>query len=241
MKKIIINLVLLLSIICTASFSYAEGAQLQATIEISTNVTEVSVGDQVTFTLVTRDIENAVDNGKIYAIGGKIVYDTNFFELGTTNGITLGDTGLFNSTNAVTEGGTNGTITLKVKEGATGSATITFTDLTASDGRLEDMETLGTATTEDQAFTIALKVAQEPTTPPADDTTDGEEGKTETVIPEQNPNETPNSDKKEDNTTTGGTKLPQTGIGLGLTVGLVAIIAVGMFAFLKYGKLRDIK
>lgn len=240
MKKIIINLVLLLSIICTASFSYAEGAQLEATIEISTNVTEVSVGDQVTFTLVTRDIANAVDNGKIYAIGGKIVYDTNFFELDTTNGITLGDTGLFNSTNAVTEGGTNGTITLKVKDGATGSATVTFTDLTASDGRLDDMETLGTATTEEQSFTITLKTVEE-TTPPADDTTDGEEEKTENVIPEQNQNETTNNTGKEDNTTTEGTKLPQTGIGLGLTIVMLAIVAIGAFAYLKYGKLRDIK
>lgn len=241
MKKIIINLVLLLSIICTASFSYAEGAQLQATIEISTNLTEVSVGDQVTFTLVTRDIVNADDNGKIYAIEGKVVYDTNFFEQAGTNGITLGDTGLFNSTNAVTEGGTNGTITLKVKEGATGSATVTFTDLKAGDGRLENMETLGTAKTEDQSFTITLKTAQEPVTPPTDEPTGGEEGKTENVIPEQKPSDTTESDKKEDNTTTGGTKLPQTGIGLGVTVGLVAIIAIGMFAFLKYGKLRDIK
>ncbi len=241
MKKIIINLVLLLSIICTASFSYAAGAQLEATIEISSNLTEVSVGDKVVFTLVTRDIANAEDNGKIYAIGGKIIYDTNFFEFDSANGITLGNTGLFNSTNAVTEGGTNGTITLKVKEGAAGNATVTFTELTASDGRLEDMETLGTATTEEQAFTITLKVAQQPVTPPADEPTGGEEGKTEDVIPEQKPSDKTESDKKEDNTTTGGSKLPQTGIGLGVTIGLIVLVGIGTLAYFKYGKLRDIK
>lgn len=234
MKKIIINLVLLLSIICTASFSYAAGAQLGAKIEVSTNVTEVSVGDKVTFTLVTRDIANAVDNGKIYAIGGKIAYDTNFFEVDGTNGITLGDTGLFNSTNAVTEGGTNGTITLKVKEGATGSSKVTFTELTASDGRLEDMETLGTATTGNQDFTISLKTEQKPEpTPPADDKTEGEEDKKEEAKPEQKP--------EEDKTTTGGTKLPQTGVGIGLTVALITFVVIGIFTYTKYGKLRDIK
>ncbi len=235
MKKIIINLLLLLSIICTASFSYATGAQLEATIEISSNITEASVGDKVTFTLVTRDIENAVDSGKIYAIGGKIAYDKNFFELDSTNGITLGDTGLFNSTNAVTEGGTNGTITLKIKEGATGSSKVTFTELTASDGRLEDMETLGTATTENQDFTITLKKADE-VTPPADDKTDSEE-KNEVVTPKPDKNETkPNND----NTTDKG-KLPQTGVGLGLTVGVLTLAVIGLFAYFKYNKLSDIK
>ena len=236
MKKIIVNLVLLLSIICTASFSYATGAQLEATIEISSNVTEVSVGDKVTFTFVTRDIANAVDNGKIYAIGGKITYDKNFFEEDSTNGITLGGTGLFNSTNAVTEGATNGTITLKVKEGATGSATVVFTELTASDGRLEDMETLGTATTEDQDFTISLKKVEE-VLPPEDEKTETEDPKDDVIPDEKEPTE----DKKEDNTTTGGSKLPQTGMGLGAIVGLIAVLGIGVFAYLKYGKLRDIK
>ena len=238
MKKIIINLVLLLSIICTASFSYAEGAQLEARIEVSANVIEVSVGDQVTFTLVTRDIANAVDNGKIYAIGGKLVYDTNFFELAGTNGITLGDTGLFNSTNAVTEGGTNGTITLKVKESATGSATVTFTDLTASDGRLDDMETLGTAKSEEQSFTITVKVAEEPVIPPVD-TPSEDEGKTEDVIPEQKPNDTTEGDKKEDNTTTGGNKLPQTGIeNVGMIVVFMGIAS--LVSYVAYKKYKDI-
>lgn len=238
MKKIIINLVLVLSIIFMASAVYAEEAQLKATIEISSNTLQVSVGDQVTFTFVTRDIENAVDNGKIYAIGGKIVYDTNFFEVASTNGITLGSTGLFNSTNAVTEGGTNGTITLKVKEGAIGSATVTFTDLTASDGRIEDMETLGTAKTEEQSFTIELKKAQEPEVP-AEDPNKGEEEKTENVIPDQNKNEVTNN--KKDNTTTSGNKLPQTGIGFGLSIAVIVLMAICAFAYLKYGKLKDIK
>lgn len=238
MKKIVINLILALSIIFMVSVVYAEEAQLKATIEISTNILEVSVGDQVTFAFITRNIENAVDNGKIYAIGGKMTYDTNFFEVASTNGITLGSTGLFNSTNAVTEGGTNGTITLKVKEGATGSTTVIFTDLTASDGRIEDMETLGTAKTEEQSFTIELKKAQEPEVP-TEDPNKGEEEKTENVIPDQNKNEVKND--KKDNTATGGKKLPQTGIGLGLSIALIILITMCAFAYVKYGKFKDIK
>lgn len=238
MKKIIINVVLLLTIICMTGFVYAEEAQLKATIEISTNTLQVSAGDQVTFTLITRDIENAEDKGKIYAIGGKMVYDTNFFEVASTNGITLGSTGLFNSTNAVTEGGTNGTITLKIKDGAKGSTTVTFTDLTASDGRIENMETLGTAKTEEQSFTIELKKAQEPEAP-AEDQNKGEEEKKENVIPDQNKNEVTNN--KKNNTATSGKKLPQTGLSIELTMIILAAVAVVIFTYFKYNKLRDIK
>ena len=171
MKKIITSIIILLvSFMSIVNYSYASGLQLGATIDISPDKTEVSAGENVTFTITTKDIVNATENGTIYAIGGKIVYDTNFFESPTTSGITLStETGLFNSTNAVTEGGTNGTITLKVKDDATGSGNVQFTELTASDGRIEDMETLGTATTPDKTITISIQQSQPPVG--GDDTT----------------------------------------------------------------------
>lgn len=158
MKKLISSIIIMIiSIMCICNYSFAAGAQLEATIEITPSVTEVLAGDTVVFTFVTKNIVNA-ETGKISAMGGKMEYDKNFFELDTTNGITLSDeTGLFNSTNNVSEGQSNGTITLKVKADATGSGIVKFTELEAGDGRLEDMETLGTAKTEDQTFTITLK------------------------------------------------------------------------------------
>lgn len=243
MKKIIVNIITLLIVICMAGCSYAEELQFKATIEISANVTEVSAGDKVTFTFVSRDIENSMLDGKVGGIEGLVTFDTNFFEYDSCSGFEYNaSNNKLISFNFTAEGGTNGTFTLKVKEGAQGTATVTFSGLVASDGReTENADTLGTARTEDQAFTIALKVAQEPSTPPADEPTGGEEGKTEDVIPEQKPNDTTDTDKKQDNTTTGGSKLPQTGIGLGVTVGLIALVGIGAFTYLKYGKLRDIR
>ena len=169
MKKIITSiLIILLSIVCLANYSYATGEQLEATIEITPNTDKVVAGDNVVFTFITKNIVNA-ESGKIFAIGGKITYDKEFFESVTASGITISEeTGLFNSTTAVSEGESNGTITLKVKSNATGSGNVEFSELIAGDGRLENMETLGASRTENQSFTVTID------TPTADDG-DGEE------------------------------------------------------------------
>jgi len=238
MRKIIIGITILLTMIFVAGCVYAEEPQLKAEAEISVNTTEASEGDKVTFTFVIRDIENAqVLSGKIVGLQAKVNFDTNFFEYDSSNKLSWGEASkaiIVYDLNGIGEGETAGSLTLKIKENATGSGVVTFTEILASDGRTDDADTLGSSKTEDQSFTITLKtVEEEPTTPPED----GEEGEKENVIPEQKPDE----DKKEDNTTTGGTKLPQTGFGLGVIVGLIALIFMGALAYLKYGKLRDIK
>ena len=175
MKKVIASImIILLSILSMVNYSYA-AEQLQATINIEPDKVEVSAGDKVTFTFTTKNIANA-EYGKIYAIEGVIEYDENFFVY--DSGLEVGETGKFNSTTPVSEGGTNGTITLKVIDEPTGSGVVKFTELAAGDGRLEDSETLGVATTANQEITITLK--QETPTPG-----EGEGGEN------QNPDPTP--------------------------------------------------
>lgn len=49
----------------------------------------------------------------------------------------------------------------------------------------------------------------------------------------------PDTSKKEDNTTATG-KLPQTGLTMGMTLAIIAVLAGGVFAYFKYSKLRGI-
>jgi len=60
--------------------------------------------------------------------------------------------------------------------------------------------------------------------------TDGETGK-DTYTDDNN--------KKNDNTTSTG-KLPQTGLGIGLTLSIIAVIVAGVLAYSKYNKLKEI-
>lgn len=156
MKKIITSILIIsIFLLCFGKYSYATG-QLQAVIEITPNSTEVNAGDTVIFTFVTKNIENA-EYEKIYAIEGVIEYDENFFQL-EDGGMEVGDTGRFISMTPVREGETNGTIILKVKDNATGSGVVKFTELFSGDGRAEDAtSTSGIASTEDYEFTINVE------------------------------------------------------------------------------------
>ena len=234
MRKIIIGITILLTMIFVAGCVYAEEPQLKAEAEISVNTTEASEGDKVTFTFVIRDIENAqVLSGKIVGLQAKVNFDTNFFEYDSSNKLSWGEASkaiIVYDLNGIGEGETAGSLTLKIKENATGSGVVTFTEILASDGRTDDADTLGSSKTEDQSFTITLKtVEEEPTTPPED----GEEG-------DKEDGQKPDEDKKEDNTTTGGTKLPQTGIGNGSWIAVVFIGIISIVFFVSYRKYKYI-
>ena len=201
-------------------------------------------------------------------MGGKIVYDTTFFELDGTNGILVGDTGEFNSTNVVTEGGKNGTITLKVKENATGSGIVEFSELVAGDGRLEDMETLGSAITPDQKFTITIKAAVEDEgenqnppagdegdnqNPPAGDEGDnqnppaGDEGEDKNPpLEDKEDNKNPSTDskeeqQKEEDKTVVKEEIPKAGLNKIIVLQIVAILIIVCVMYRKNQKYKDIK
>ena len=203
LKKLIVMFLIISICIVLNSTSYA--AALQATINITASKTEVSVGDTVTFTMKLTDVSNA-ENGEVSAIGGKIVYDTNFFENITYTGVILNETtGQFTETGSFSNNSALGTITLKVKDNATGSGSVTFSELEADDGRENYAES--TATTADKTFTISIEEASsgntttEPTNTTEENTTTNEPGNTT----EENTTTNETANTAEENTTTNET------------------------------------
>lgn len=177
MKKTIVS-ILIISLMSFILVGNSYAVQLQAKIEASADNTEVSAGDKVTFTLKTTNIANA-ENDSVSAISGVLEWNKDFFEIpsdGTGSATLNTETGDFNCISIVKDGGTNGTIILKVKDSATGSGVVKFTKLEASDGRT-DAE--GTATTSDQEITIKIKTTEpdKPTTEPDEPSTPTEPDK----------------------------------------------------------------
>ncbi len=160
MKKILISFlsILLISIVMMGTV-YA--AQLETTIDITANVTEVSAGDKVVFTFALKNVANAKDDS-IGAIEGVATYDTNFFELVTgvtnTSFSAGGESGSkFNVLcGGAKEGETVAILTLKVKDNPTGSGIVKFTELAASDGDV-DRGDEAIAKTADKSIEIKLK------------------------------------------------------------------------------------
>ena len=167
MKKILVSFltILLISVVMMGTV-YA--AQLETTIDITANVSEVSEGDKVVFTFALKNVANAKDDS-IGAIEGTVTYDTNFFELvkGATNtSFTAGgESGeKFNVLcGGAKDGETVAILTLKVKDNPTGSGIVKFTDLAASDGDVERGDE-AIAKTPDKSIEIKLR-STEPTDP----------------------------------------------------------------------------
>ena len=167
MKKILVSFltILLISVVMMGTV-YA--AQLETTIDITANVSEVSAGDKVVFTFALKNVANAKDDS-IGAIEGTVTYDTNFFELvkGATNTSFSagGESGeKFNVLcGGAKDGETVAILTLKVKDNPTGSGIVKFTDLAASDGDVERGDE-AIAKTPDKSIEIKLK-STEPTEP----------------------------------------------------------------------------
>lgn len=167
MKKFLVSFltILLISVVMMGTV-YA--AQLETTIDITANVSEVSAGDKVVFTFALKNVTNAKDDS-IGAIEGTVTYDTNFFELvkGATNTSFSagGESGeKFNVLcGGAKDGETVAIFTLKVKDNPTGSGIVKFTDLAASDGDVERGDE-AIAKTPDKSIEIKLK-STEPTEP----------------------------------------------------------------------------
>lgn len=255
MKKTIIS-ILIISLMSFLLVGNSYAAQLQAKIGVTADKTEVSKGDTVTFTIKTTNIANA-DNDSISAISGMIEWDKDFFEIPSnrTGSATLNtETGDFNCISIVKDGGTNGTIILKVKDTATGSGVVKFTKLEASDGRT-DAE--GTAATADQELTIKIKSAdpEDPSTP----TNPEEPEKPSTPTTPEPPSNDDNGSTQEpgkDQTTTDGTTVTvggnkdntianraydKAGISVIMIIAILATSVVAIIIYKKSVKYRDIK
>lgn len=163
MKKTLIS-ILIIMLMSMTMIGSVYAAQLETTIDITANITEVSPGDNVVFTFALKDIANAKD-GLIGAIEGVVTYDTNFYDLVTgvtnTSFSAGGNSGeKFNVLcGDAKEGDTIAIFTLKVKDNPTGSGTVKFTELAASDGDI-DRGDEAIAKTKDKEIEIKLKSEQ---------------------------------------------------------------------------------
>ena len=163
MKKLVFSIitVLLMTIFMMGTvFAKADTlVKLEATIEITANKTSVVEGDEVEFTFTIKDLKNAKDDS-IAAIEGKVEYNTDFFEFVSTTFSTGGQSGeKFNVTKVGKEGEVYAKLVLKVKENASGTGDVKFTELMASDGDMDK----AVASTNPISFNIAKTVTPPPT------------------------------------------------------------------------------
>lgn len=167
MKKLLFSIVtVLLMTVFMMGTVFAEVIpatnKLEATIEITANKTSVVEGDEVEFTFTIKDLKNAKDDS-IAAIEGKVEYNTDFFEFVSTTFSTGGQSGeKFNVTKVGKEGEVYAKLVLKVKENASGTGDVKFTELMASDGDMDKAEGAAEASTNPISFNIAKTV-----TPPS--------------------------------------------------------------------------
>lgn len=167
MKKLLFSIVtVLLMTVFMMGTVFAEiipeTNKLEATIEITANKTSVVEGDEVEFTFTIKDLKNAKDDS-IAAIEGKVEYNTDFFEFVSTTFSTGGQSGeKFNVTKVGKEGEVYAKLVLKVKENASGTGDVKFTELMASDGDMDKAEGAAEASTNPISFNIAKTV-----TPPS--------------------------------------------------------------------------
>lgn len=256
MKKFVIS-ILMISLMTFLLIGNSYAAQLQAKIEVSADKTEVSAGDKVTFTLKTTGIANA-ENDSVSAISGVLEWDKDFFEIpsdGTGSATLNTESGDFNCISIVKDGGTNGTIILKVKESATGSGIIKFTKLEASDGRTDEE---GTVTTPDQEITINIK-ATEPDPDKPIPTPDEPSKPTEPENPTPTQPETPGDNNgttqepAQDKPTTDGVKVTvddntvanrdydKAGLNAMIISAIIVVSVITVVIYKKNQKYRDIK
>lgn len=166
MKKLVFSIItVLLMTIFMMGTVFAKAVtlvKLEATIEITANKTSVVEGDEVEFTFTIKDLKNAKDDS-IAAIEGKVEYNTDFFEFVSTTFSTGGQSGeKFNVTKVGKEGEVYAKLVLKVKENASGTGDVKFTELMASDGDMDKAEGAAEASTNPISFNIAKTV-----TPPS--------------------------------------------------------------------------
>lgn len=161
--------IILITMMLIAVLPTTVKATYSATVSIQPDKKEVKPGDTVTLVIVLKDIED-VGTG-ILDMLGKIEYDSNFFEddIQVDSGATwmMGKDNLFmiGAAAPVTQSGKRfAGITMKVKENATGTSAIKFTELITSSGDGEAVSPNVTLT-----FTVDKNNQDKPVNPDDDE------------------------------------------------------------------------
>ncbi len=137
--KLKIMLIALMVIMLITVFTTSVKAEYSAIVTMTPDKTEVNPGDTIS---VVVNLEDVVDAGTgASEMAGYVEYDSNFIEsISSTQGTwaTNPETGMFLlSGNILTEDGQFAVLQFKVSENATGSSSVTFTQIITSDGTAE--------------------------------------------------------------------------------------------------------
>ena len=137
--KLKIMLIMLMIIMLITVFTTSVKAEYSAIVTMTPDKTEVNPGDTIS---VVVNLEDVVDAGTgASEMAGYVEYDSNFIEsISSTQGTwaTNPETGMFLlSGNILTEDGQFAVLQFKVSENATGSSSVTFTQIITSDGTAE--------------------------------------------------------------------------------------------------------
>ena len=248
---IILIIIAMVSIIVPNSQAVTEandGGETTANIEMNlTPTVEVSEDAKtVVLTLSLGSFQGVAENTQL-AYQGTLAYDANIFEKVEVVGlngwiigysdetkIIQGDTGSAKSNNDIT------TITLTIKDGiSTGTKTdITISNLTISDGTDATDHINYTKTSAITIGTAQGEQGEEQTPPPAD--TENPNKDEEQIDSSQKPGvgTTPATSSTDGDGTTAKTKIPDAGIQNIIKIAIIAIIAVGLFSFIRYKTIK---
>ena len=234
-------LIILMAVMLITAFTTSVKAEYSAEVEMTPDKTEVNPGDTVT---VIVNLVNVVDAGTgASEMAGNVEYDTNFIEsISSTQGTWMmnPETGMFLlSGNILTQDGQFAVLQFKISENATGSSSVTFTNLITADGSGSE------PSSPDITLTFTVANTEEPggddnTT--GDDNTIGNDNTTgddntaggNNIIGGGNTSTNSIRGNSTSNVTT-QPKLPDAGIGTGIIIAgvVLVVIIIGFYALYK--------
>ena len=236
-------LVLLVAVMVIGVLSTTVKAEYSAEVKMTPDKTEVKPGDTVT---VVVELVNIVDAGTGASdMGGKVEYDTNFIEsISSTQGTWDSANGKFLlSGNILTEDGQFAVLQFKISENATGSSSIKFTEIQTANGSGAEPYSPDITLTFTVANTEEPEEPEEPEQPG-----EGDKNETGTKDNTTGGNGTTGGTNTSKNTIRGNstgnvtapTKLPNAGIGTGIFVAAVVLVAVIVGSYVLYKRYQKI-
>ena len=248
--KLKMILIILMAIMLIAVFTTSVKAEYSATVTMVPDKTEVNPGDTVS---VVVNLEDVVDAGTgASEMAGYVEYDSNFIEsISSTQGTwtTNPETGMFLlSGNILTEDGQFAILQFKVSENATGTSSVTFTQIITSDGTAEPTSpditlTFTVADPEDPSNPEDPNNPEDPSNPedpnnpedPGDDNTAGRNN----ITGGGSTNTNSIRGNSTSNVTT-QTKLPHAGIGTGMIIAGAVLVVIIIGSYVLYKRYQKI-
>ena len=224
--KLKMILIILMAIMLITVFTTSVKAEYSATVTMVPDKTEVNPGDTVS---VVVNLEDVVDAGTgASEMAGYVEYDSNFIEsISSTQGTwtTNPETGMFLlSGNILTEDGQFAILQFKVSENATGTSSVTFTQIITSDGTAEP-------TSPDITLTFTVADPEDP----GDDNTAGRNN----ITGGGSTNTNSIRGNSTSNVTT-QTKLPHAGIGTGMIIAGAVLVVIIIGSYVLYKRYQKI-